>query len=257
MARTYVPLANNPKKRNVKWECLRYDDHVPNLEDLYNFPTTKCRDGARANIFFPTCWDGRLDSEDHTSHMAYENEDGSCPDTHKAGKFPELHYELYWSNYDIDWSLGMIPEQPFVLSHGDPTGYGFHGDFFNGWDDGVLQRALDDCDGADGANKSSGEAKTCKHFTLQDKDASDKCTKKFLSSPDVGNGETITGWLPKLLGCNPITFTADDAKQAMLKHNCKVGSGADGWKIRKEDKDMMLAGGPAASRKRGGGVARL
>lgn len=86
----------------------------------------------------------------------------------------------------------MIPEQPFVLSHGDPTGYGFHGDFFNGWDDGVLQRALDDCDGADGANKSSGEAKTCKHFTLQDKDASDKCTKKFLSSPDVGNGETVS-----------------------------------------------------------------
>ncbi|KAJ3477707.1 hypothetical protein NLJ89_g12401 [Agrocybe chaxingu] len=39
----------------------------------------------------------------------------------------------------------MNPNQPFVFAHGDPTGYGNHADFFNGWEPGVLQRAVDGC----------------------------------------------------------------------------------------------------------------
>lgn len=29
----------------------------------------------------------------------------------------------------LDWADSANPEQPFVYSNGDPTGYGFHGDF--------------------------------------------------------------------------------------------------------------------------------
>ena len=28
---------------------------------------------------------------------------------------------------DLDWSDGLNPNQPFVMSNGDPTGFGFHG----------------------------------------------------------------------------------------------------------------------------------
>lgn len=43
------------------------------------------------------------------------------------------------------WSQAMNKTQPFVLSMGDPTGYGLHGDFSNGWDRTVLQKAIDTC----------------------------------------------------------------------------------------------------------------
>lgn len=43
------------------------------------------------------------------------------------------------------WSQAMNKTQPFVLSMGDPTGYGLHGDFNNGWDRDVLQKAIDTC----------------------------------------------------------------------------------------------------------------
>ncbi len=31
------------------------------------------------------------------------------------------------------------------FSNGDPTGYGYHADFFNGWESGVLQKAINEC----------------------------------------------------------------------------------------------------------------
>lgn len=36
------------------------------------FPDIKCPDGLRAQIFFPSCWNGvDLDSADHKSHVVY------------------------------------------------------------------------------------------------------------------------------------------------------------------------------------------
>lgn len=52
------------------------------------FPTNQtCPNGLRAQIVFPSCWDGKnLDSSDHQSHMAYPV--GGFPDT---GDCPEDH----------------------------------------------------------------------------------------------------------------------------------------------------------------------
>lgn len=33
----------------------------------------------------------------------------------------------------------------YSYSNGDPTGFGYHADFFNGWKSGVLQNAVDGC----------------------------------------------------------------------------------------------------------------
>lgn len=59
------------------------------------------------------------DSEDHKSHMAYFV-NGECPTTHPI-RYPELHYELYFSNTGDgvpNWEEGLNPKQPFVLSNG-------------------------------------------------------------------------------------------------------------------------------------------
>lgn len=64
-------------------------------------------------------------------------------------------------------------------------------DFFNGWDRGVLQEAIDTC------TSDSGVIEYCKVFDLYD--PAHSCRK----TPDVD--EVVLGTLPSLPGCNPVT----------------------------------------------------
>lgn len=72
------------------------------------------------------CWDGKnLDSEDHTSHMAYPVngtfESGApCPDTHPV-RMSQVLYETIWNTTEFnDKSLWPTDgSQPFVWSFGD------------------------------------------------------------------------------------------------------------------------------------------
>ncbi|EON65187.1 hypothetical protein W97_04424 [Coniosporium apollinis CBS 100218] len=48
----------------------------------------------------------------------------------------------YWSRW-VSRTAFVRAEGQFVLSNGDPTGYGYHGDFINAWDIDFLQRAAD------------------------------------------------------------------------------------------------------------------
>lgn len=75
---------------------------------------------------------------------------------------------------------------------GDPTGYGFHGDFLNGWDVPTLQRAVNEC------TDDSGVIEKCGVFTLETDNFANGCRVP----PKVH--ETITGTLDKLPGCNPV-----------------------------------------------------
>jgi hypothetical protein len=49
------------------------------------------------------------------------------------------------------------------------SGFGYHGDFINGWDVGFLQDAVNTC------TNLSGEMSDCPLFTLQDASVSDSC----------------------------------------------------------------------------------
>lgn len=159
-------------------------------------------DGLRAQVFFPQCWDGvNLDSVDHKSHMSYPDGDvyngGNCPSSHPihtGSIFFELLYDT--ALFADQWVDG---KHPFVFAQGDTTGFGFHGDFFNGWDVDVLQKAIDTC------TDDSGQVEKCAAVTMFTDQECNDC--KLPTSVN----EKISGKLAALPGCNPVTSGPDRA----------------------------------------------
>ncbi|RQM08045.1 hypothetical protein DH86_00001380 [Scytalidium sp. 3C] len=139
--RTYDP--SSFAQQAIQHVCLR-DTDSPNYNSL---PTSAC-DRLRAETFFPSCWDGvNLDSSDHTSHMAFPVQNyngGVCPQSH-----PVAIYSVF---YEFFYDTSSFPDyQNWVYAMGDPTGYGLHGDFINGWtDQTALENAISTCQGPDG-----------------------------------------------------------------------------------------------------------
>lgn len=197
-------LAGSPNKRSltndfagqaVSYVCLNYSTTSTYTSELPDHP---CPDGLRAQIFFPSCWDGvNLDSADHMSHMAYPTQysydNGPCPASHPVHMI-SVFFEVIYSTAGFDWWVPDNGWQPFVFSNGDPTGYGFHGDFFNGWNVSALQEATDTC------LNDSGQPSDCPVFDF----FSDADSQGCLVAPTVQ--ETVTGTLDQLPGCNPITY---------------------------------------------------
>jgi hypothetical protein len=116
---------------------------------------------------------------------------GNCP----SGWIhtPHLFYEVYWNTpvFADRWTPNE-GTQPFVLSNGDPTGYGLHGDFFAGWDVPTLQQIIDNCNAGD-----SGMDK-CPGLIGGLNDPSTSC-----NIPDAIN-EQVMGVMDALPGDNPI-----------------------------------------------------
>ena len=105
-------------------------DRKRSVPQTNGFPTDKhfCKNGLLMQISFPMCWNNKtLDSPDHRSHMAYPTgySDGDCPRTHPV-RLPQIYFDALYSVAKFPHGRGV---QPFVLAIGDPTGYGFHGDF--------------------------------------------------------------------------------------------------------------------------------
>ncbi|KAH7098330.1 hypothetical protein BKA62DRAFT_811338 [Auriculariales sp. MPI-PUGE-AT-0066] len=187
------------RERATKWTCLRYTGGVSGY-DGYGFPNSYCESGFQARLHLPNCWDGQnVDSADHKSHVAFMSlmDNGECPSTHPVSLM-SLFYEQTWdiNSYNSRWNPA-VDKWPFLYSMGDPTGYGYHGDFLNGWDVTVLQNAITGCDN-NTPGTTAGDAAACSFFTIQSADAAAKCT----ISPQVN--EDIGGPRAKLPGCNPI-----------------------------------------------------
>ena len=125
--RTYNP--QSLAQQAVQYTCLRaYGD---NTKPTYStgFPPAACAGGIRAEVTFPSCWNGvDLDSADHKSHMSYVASGQAC----SGVNVPTVLVEAIFRSQDFtDWSQALNPSQPFVLSTGDTTGYSFHGDFMS------------------------------------------------------------------------------------------------------------------------------
>ncbi|KAI0459952.1 hypothetical protein F5B21DRAFT_203547 [Xylaria acuta] len=150
------------EQRAIGFNCLNYQQapeaslfrhYLPNK----TFTDANCPDGLRLELMFPSCWNGEPDSEDHKSHVAYPDlvGNGNCPDTHTQ-RLVTLFFETIW---DTNAAQFQGKSGSFVMSNGDRTGFGYHGDFMAGWDQSFLQEAIDTC------TNDSGELSDCGLFT--------------------------------------------------------------------------------------------
>jgi len=188
-------------QKAISFLCLDFQGQSVRFDGL---PPQPCRSGVRAQITFPQCWDGiNPDSPDHKSHVVFPStgfDSGICDPGPFNHRLPRIFVEIYYATNVFDFNQGKNKAQPFVFAQGDPTGYGYHGDFINGWDAGVL------------SNNSIQQCK-CDIFG-----GTDCCIKEglFTKNTDtchITNGwnETTTGRIPKLPGDNPVSYGPDNA----------------------------------------------
>ncbi|WRT68783.1 uncharacterized protein IL334_005763 [Kwoniella shivajii] len=200
-------VEGDPNSEAISFVCLDYSgshQNDPDWAQRNSFFTHNCPNGMRAQVNFPTCWDGvNLDSNDHSSHMAWPtggaNGGGSCPSSHPV-HIVQIFYEFIYNVQDFPFNNASVPT--WVFANGDTTGYGMHGDFVMGWEDdaegnSVLQAAIDQCNQDNGVG---GELNNCPPFVpyLQ---SGDGCRgQNDFVNEDIGSGHPIA----KLPGDNPI-----------------------------------------------------
>lgn len=166
--------------------------------------------GLRAQLNFQSCWDGVNLYLNESAHVAYlsDIDSGVCPPDHPV-QLPHLFFEvLYWT-IDIDQSEGG----QFVFANGDTTGYGFHGDFLNGWDMDVQTAAVADCLYP---TSDDGVVANCPALVPSD---DINFPRDCLPEAEYWD-EPVLGMLTQLPGCNPISSGPEDATQVI----CPVDS---------------------------------
>lgn len=198
--------ASNPDHAAISFVCLgggpeTRDD--PEWFQRNNFFKHNCPGGMRAQVNFRSCWDGKnLDSADHASHMAWPSggvDGGTCPATHPV-HLPMLFYEVI---YDVQSFPYNNNGTTWVFAQGDTTGYGFHGDFVNGWPElingtNILQEAIDQCE-------VGGVLSNCPPFVpFLDSASAGGCQPANPKvNEDIGDGHGIKA----LPGNNPVTIS--------------------------------------------------
>lgn len=121
----------------ARWSCLGFSE---SSRDFLN-----CPPGSKLQNYldFPTCSDGRLDSPNHKDHMVFGlgGVGGTCPASHPI-VVPRLEFLITYPVNGGGLTLGGTRNGVNVTN---APGYTFHGDFFNAWDAGELQRRVSNC----------------------------------------------------------------------------------------------------------------
>ncbi|KAJ7881100.1 hypothetical protein B0H14DRAFT_2706135 [Mycena olivaceomarginata] len=190
--------ASSFAQQAITFLCLDFSGTSTKHSEL---PAQECPSGIRAQINFPSCWDGKnTDSADHKSHVAYLSDgpdSGTCKDPNFPKTLPRIFMEMYLDTAGLyaQRANAMNPSQPFVYAMGDPTGYGYHADFMMGWDKGVLDKVVDKCQCTSAAFGDPTCCSTAGYFTFK-KGGTCRITR--------GVDEIATGTLPALPGNNPV-----------------------------------------------------
>jgi hypothetical protein len=126
--------ATSPQNQNtIKWICRPISNQAE-ADDTRIPGEPACPASAYLSlgIRFPDCWDGRnLDWPDHKRHMAYSSAQRRCPASHPV-KLPRLRLSITWKTSGGTTAV--------TLSSG--SRFGMHGDFWNTWDQSVLERKV-------------------------------------------------------------------------------------------------------------------
>jgi hypothetical protein len=116
---------------------------------------------------------------------------GVCPESHPKAIY-SVFYEFY---YDTS---PFTDFNKWVWAMGDPTGYGLHGDFINGWkDQNALVEAAVSCSGPDGAYSTSCSVNAGEGSAVS------LTPETTVPDEDVG----LNGPISALPGSNPVTGT--------------------------------------------------
>ncbi|KAM0719184.1 hypothetical protein Q7P37_005089 [Cladosporium fusiforme] len=195
-----------PVADRVSFNCI--DNPIIELPYLHQ---TNCKNGMRAQIHFQSCWNGRDLYKADNSHVAYQSgiDEGICPPTHPV-QIPHIFLEVF---YDVNLVPGRNIQDDkglFVFSQGDPTGYGFHADFQNGWDQNVLANATVNCLATD----DFGQISNCPILQASQSNAFGYNCPEMPPQVD----EPTRGLIEKLPGCIRITYGPEAASAASM--NC-------------------------------------
>ncbi|KAL9098234.1 MAG: hypothetical protein Q9163_006073 [Psora crenata] len=216
-------VSGNPLLRSYDDSTMTYNNARP-IADSISFACmdtspmpetpgmnrTECKNGLRAQVHFQSCWNGRDLYKTDNSHVAYMSgmDNGVCP--------PDYPVQLMHLFYEVTYSMDSVEQDggQFVFSYGDTTGYGFHGDFQNGWDNDVQAAAIEQC----ATGNPSGVVKSCGPLAASTiSDFSRQCPPR-----SAVVDEEVTGMLDKLPGC--IKVTRGPATATLSDIVCDAGS---------------------------------
>ncbi|KAK4895020.1 hypothetical protein LTR27_006887 [Elasticomyces elasticus] len=185
-----------PIADRVSFTCLvGSGPQPPNLPYMFN--ASSCVNGLRAQVVFQSCWDGVHLYKTDNSHVAYLSglDNGICP--------PNYPHQLPTLFIETNYAVGQVPngtdDNRFVFSQGDPTGYGFHADFLNGWDMAVQTEAVNTClyNGA-----FNGVVQECPVLSADDTTGyAENCPERRRQVD-----EEVHGMLDRLPGCIEVTY---------------------------------------------------
>ncbi|CAF9922732.1 MAG: hypothetical protein HETSPECPRED_005133 [Heterodermia speciosa] len=207
---------NRPIADRVSFACL---DRQPQPETPL-MTNTNCINGLRAQIQFQSCWDGRSLYKADNSHVAYMSgiDNGVCPPTHPV---PLIH--LF---FEVLYGVTDVKQQPggrFVFSQGDASGAGFHGDFLNGWDEGVLKAAIEGgC-----ANVNDNTIGSCAPLLKS------RVENLEQNCPMLPDDEKVGGLIAKLPGCATVSTGPDAVPDLGCPGEGAPGNGTRKVKVRR------------------------
>jgi Domain of unknown function (DUF1996) len=169
---------------HVTWRCL--------ASKWATSPPRRCSNGTLVvRISFPDCSNGKLDSADHRSHMAYavRQSDGTwgCPTTHKK-PVPALSMNVH---FPIPSASGKVRLSSDMT--GDPPASTIHADFFNAWDQQKLATLVRSCINAYPFSTKNPKPARCKATSSSGATGADTTGGGTTGADTTGDGTTGGG----------------------------------------------------------------